>query len=165
MEERIRSEFPIDWDQDGYVSRREFFKFMTLASAGFAAGSAALVGWASVRRTERNFDAMRIVGGSEMLPGSALPFEFPRRKDICLLIRKPDGEYVAYSRRCTHLSCPVNYQPDKDRLYCPCHNGAFSADDGHVLQGPPPHALPRILLEFRDGEIWATGVKLAGEAT
>lgn len=163
MNERVRSDFPIEWDKDGYVSRREFFKFVTLASGGFALGSAALAGWAGFRRTERKFEPMRIAAAESLEPGESMAFEYPRPKDICLLIRRESGDFVAYSRRCTHLSCPVQYQPEKDRLYCPCHNGAFATADGSVLQGPPPHALPRIELEQRNGEIWAIGVRLAEE--
>lgn len=148
----------------GRVSRREFFKFVTLASGGLAATSATMGIWSKIPREERRFDPALIEGGSELAFGSAMSFSYPREHDLCILIRKPDGQYVAYSRRCTHLSCPVNYEVEKNRLYCPCHNGAFAVEDGSVLQGPPPHGLPRIVLEERDGAIWAVGVKLKGDA-
>lgn len=165
MKERERDGFPIEWEMDGYVSRREFFKFMTLTSTGLAVGSASLAAWAAAPREKRKFEPKLIEGGAELAPGSALAFDYPRARDICLLIRHEDGSYAAFSRRCTHLSCPVLYEPDRDRLFCPCHNGAFSARDGEVLQGPPPHALPRIELEVREGAVWAVGVRLAGETT
>lgn len=160
MEERLRQDFPIDWEDDGYVSRREFFKFMTVASGALAAGSLGLVAWSRVQREQRSFEPKLIGRLDAIQPGSALPFTYPRESDICLLVRHPDGEVSAFSRRCTHLSCPVEYQANHDRLYCPCHNGAFSALDGAVLQGPPPHPLPRIIIENRSGELWAVGVKI-----
>ena len=156
---RITDDFPVDWEEDQYVSRREFFKFMTVASGAFAAGSAGLAVWSGSVRTERMFDAARICAVEDLQPGSALPFSYPRKEDICLLVRTAGGEFKGYSRRCTHLSCPVEWQPDKKRLFCPCHNGAFDIEDGKVLQGPPPHPLPRILLETRGDEIWAVGVR------
>ncbi len=160
MEGKLQQDFPIDWEEDNYVSRREFFKFLTLASGGLALGSATMAIWSKIPREERRFEPMHIVGGGALLPGAAMSFRYPRQHDLCILVRKPSGELVAYSRRCTHLSCPVNYEPDKNRLYCPCHNGAFAVDDGSVLQGPPPHPLPSILIEERNGEIWAVGVTL-----
>lgn len=163
MDSQVQQDFPIDWEEDHYVSRREFFKFMTLASGGLAVGSAALAAWSSLPRNERRFEPAVIASAHALQPGQSLPFTYPRPSDLCLLIRKPDGEFIAYSRRCTHLSCPVDYQPEKDRLYCPCHNGAFSLEDGRVLQGPPPHPLPRIMVEVRGDEVWATGVKLHGD--
>lgn len=164
MNEELREDFPIDWEDDGYVSRREFFKFMTVASGGLAVGSVALAAWSKVRRDERVFEPKLIGSLSAISPGSSVAFTYPRETDICILVHRPDGTLKAFSRRCTHLSCPVDYQPDKDRLYCPCHNGAFSAADGKVLQGPPPHPLPQIIVEERNGELWAIGVRKGDES-
>lgn len=163
MDEGLKEDFSIDWEEDQYVSRREFLKFMTLASGGLAVGSAAMAVWANVPREKLSFEPMRIASLSKLGKNEALPFNYPRKSDICLLVRKPDGSIVAFSRRCTHLSCPVEFEPDRNRLYCPCHNGAFSLEDGRVLQGPPPEPLPQIMLDIRGDEIWAIGVK-RGEA-
>lgn len=158
MEEKLRQDFPIDWDEDNYVSRREFFKFMTLASGGLTLGSLALAAWAKTPRRERRFERALIAKISDLPVGGSLAFSYPRPYDLCLLIQHQAGQFVAYSRRCTHLSCPVEFQADKNRIYCPCHNGAFSVDDGRVIQGPPPRALPRILVEQRGDEIFAVGI-------
>lgn len=161
MDTHVKQDFPIDWEEDQYVSRREFFKFLTLASGGLAVGSVGLTGWTKIPRGELHFDAAAIAKVKDLTPGKSLAFSYPRPIDLCILIQKPDGSYAGYSRRCTHLSCPVDYQPDHNRLYCPCHNGAFSIEDGHVLQGPPPHPLPAIIVEVRGDEIWALGVRKA----
>lgn len=163
MSENLKHDFPVDWEDDNHVTRREFLKFGTLASGGFAVGSLALAGWSRVKKEGPAMEPQMIAMTSDLQPGSAIPFNFPRPTDICLLVQRPNGEYAAFKRRCTHLSCPVNYESDKDRLYCPCHNGAFSAQDGAVLQGPPPHPLPQIELEIRGSEIWAIGVQLHQE--
>lgn len=160
MEEKLRTDFPVDWEEDHYVSRREFFKFMTLASGGLAIGSGALAVWAKTRH-QIAFEEAQIASVADVPVGGSLQFSYPRPQDLCVLIQARAGEFVAYSRRCTHLSCPVEVQVDQDRLYCPCHNGAFALSDGHVLQGPPPRPLPRIELAIRDGKIYATGVREA----
>lgn len=159
MDKRLQEDFPIDWVDDGFVSRREFFKFMTVASGGLAVGSVSLAAWSRLSRNDRTFDPKMIGRLEDVELGSTLAFSFPRETDICLLVRRTDGSYSAFSRRCTHLSCPVDFQPERNRLYCPCHNGAFSAVDGSVLQGPPPHPLPQIVIEERDGELWAVGIR------
>jgi len=164
MEQKLRDDFPIDWEEDHYVSRREFFKFMTLASGGLAVGSAALAAWHQLRPHERLFEPARIAAIDDVPVGGSIGFTYPRPHDICILIQPEPGQFIAYSRRCTHLSCPVEYQPEKGWLYCPCHNGAFSAADGSVIQGPPPHALPKVLLEVRGDEIYAVGVRHEGAA-
>lgn len=158
MDERLKTDFPIDWDEDNFVSRREFVKFMTVSSGGFALGSAGLAIW-SRRGTSEESHIPKLIAISDDLPvGGWLAFEYPRKGDLCILIRRKDGSLAAFGRRCTHLSCPVEFQSDQDRLYCPCHNGAFAATDGRVLQGPPPHALRRVLLEERNGEVYAVGI-------
>lgn len=163
MDQESIQNFPVDWEDDNYITRREFMKFGTLASGAFAVGSLGLAAWSKVKKDGPDFEPQQIALVSDIKPGTALPFNFPRPRDLCLLIQKPDGKYVAYGRRCTHLSCPVVYEADEHRLFCPCHNGAFSVDDGSVLQGPPPHPIPQITLEVRGDEIWATGVKKHSE--
>jgi Rieske Fe-S protein len=161
MDEQLRRDFPIDWDEDQYVSRREFFKFMTLASGGLALGSAGLAAWSKAPRGELKFDEALIASTKDVPVGGSLQFSYPRPSDLCVLIQTKPGKYVAYSRRCTHLSCPLEVQTDQERLYCPCHNGAFSLEDGHVLQGPPPRPLPQIIIEIRGDQVFAKGVKQA----
>lgn len=160
MEEKLREDFSIEWDVDRYVSRREFFKFMTLASGGLAAGSAVLAAWPSLR-PQNKVDLLRTkvaLVGDVPIGGSA-QFTYPGPDDLCILVHRRDGAFDAFSRRCTHLSCPVQFQPDRQRLYCPCHNGAFSIEDGSPTQGPPTTPLRRITIEIVDGEIFATGVE------
>ncbi|MGV3614165.1 MAG: ubiquinol-cytochrome c reductase iron-sulfur subunit [Fimbriimonas sp.] len=163
MEEKLRHDFPVDWDEDHYVSRREFFKFMTLTSGGLALGSTALAAWSRVPRDHRAFEPVAVAKVTDLSVGRSIGFSYPRPDDLCILIQTGDGEYKAYSRRCTHLSCPVEYQADQARLYCPCHNGAFALKDGSVLQGPPPRPLPEIIVEVRGDQIFAKGIK-RGEA-
>lgn len=159
MDEKLRQDFPIDWEEDHYLSRREFFKFMTVASGGLAAGSVLLAGWASIPRQAIHFERVAVCAATDVPIGGAFEFSYPRPADPCILLQPEAGRFVAYSRRCTHLSCPVEYQGNRNRLYCPCHNGAFAVNDGHVLQGPPPRPLARVTIEVIHGQIYATGVK------
>jgi arsenite oxidase small subunit len=69
---------------------------------------------------------------------------------------------VAYSQKCTHLSCAVYYEKDQNRLECPCHQGFFSIADGSVMQGPPQRALPRVALESSAGQLVA--IRMEGES-
>lgn len=164
MNDKLKSDFPIEWEDDHFVTRREFFRFMTLASGALSVGTVAMSVGPRLSRRELRFEPAMVCRIEELLPGSAMPFTFPRPSDLCILIRRLDGEFAAFGRRCTHLSCPVNYQRHEsgEVLFCPCHNGAFSVVDGRVLHGPPPHPLPRIGLEIRGEEVWAVGVLKGG---
>lgn len=66
-----------------------------------------------------------------------------------------------FGQKCTHLSCPVYYAKEADRLECPCHEAGFDVKTGNVLYGPPPRPLDRIAVEIRNGEVWAMG-RIAG---
>jgi ubiquinol-cytochrome c reductase iron-sulfur subunit len=61
----------------------------------------------------------------------------------------PDG-YVAYSKVCTHLGCPVGlYEEELKILVCPCHQSIFNVLDGAVPKfGPAPRPLPQLPLYF-----------------
>ncbi|HYG67889.1 MAG TPA: Rieske 2Fe-2S domain-containing protein, partial [Anaeromyxobacteraceae bacterium] len=89
----------------------------------------------------------------------SLLFRYPTDGDPCILLRLDDGRLVAYSQVCTHLSCAIVHEPGSGDLFCPCHQGWFSAREGRPIAGPPQRRLPRILLEERGGEIWAVGVE------
>jgi quinol---cytochrome c reductase iron-sulfur subunit len=57
--------------------------------------------------------------------------------------------YVAYSKMCTHLGCPVGlYQEQTEQLVCPCHQSIFNVNAGAVPEfGPAPRPLPQLPLK------------------
>jgi Rieske Fe-S protein len=95
----------------------------------------------------------------ELPIGGAKSFTYPAGSTPRLLIRTGAAAFVAYDQQCTHLLCPVVPAFDTGRLHCPCHNGWFDLETGRPLEGPPRRALPRILVEVRDGVVYATGVE------
>ncbi len=152
-----REDFPIGQEEDQYVTRREFTRFLALASGAVLIGN----GYFVLRRKQQSEQAaepVEIAGAASLQPGRALLFYYPTPSDPALLIRLQSGQYVAYRQRCTHLSCPVLYSEERNRLECPCHNGMFDAATGQVLAGPPPRPLPRIALHVEEGRVLATGV-------
>lgn len=57
----------------------------------------------------------------------------------------PTG-YVAYSKVCTHLGCPVGlYEQLLELLVCPCHQSMFNIRTGATpVFGPAPRPLPQL---------------------
>jgi Rieske Fe-S protein len=68
------------------------------------------------------------------------------------VLRKSQTEVVVFSNVCTHLSCRVNWQTDKQQYVCPCHDGRFGID-GQVLAGPPPRPLDVYEMKVEDGTL------------
>lgn len=160
-----QEEFPYERDEEAEVTRREFCNFLFLTSSALFLGSAGFAAKLAYNSTlDPEFAPVKIEGGETLAPGNALNFYYPDENDTAILVRTADGQYNAFEQKCTHLTCPVYYAKENDRLECPCHEGGFDARTGQVLYGPPPRPLPRVDIEIRpNGEIWAVGKKVAGE--
>lgn len=65
------------------------------------------------------------------------------------------GDFVAYSKICTHAGCPASlYEEQTTRLLCPCHQSQFEVlQDAKPVFGPATRSLPRLPLgvEVVDG--------------
>lgn len=154
-----RRDFPIDWPQSDYVTRRDFTRFLALISGAFAVGQFWILvqNW---RRSRRGEVPIREIARVDDVPvGGAVVFTYPTEHDSCLLVRTGDGEWVAYGQECTHLACAVVPEIDAGRLRCPCHHGYFDLASGRPTAGPPRRPLTRVNLEFRNGSVYATGVE------
>ena len=148
-----KANFPVRQSDEHDVSRRQFCKV--------ACGSALAVGGGWLVRDKifprPKATEPKFVARVEEVPvGGYKLFAYPTGHHPAILVRLGENEFAAYSQSCTHLMCPVNYRHEQRQFYCPCHEGFFSAEDGRVLAGPPPRALPRFPVEVRRGEIWVT---------
>lgn len=158
-----REEFPVFAADERYVSRRQLTKFLTLTSLGMFIGNLWILAksWMGKRVS---YPARTVARLDEVQIGGVKLFQYPGPQDQCIMVRTAQDSYVAYSQKCTHLSCAVYYSQSYNRLECPCHEGYFSIRDGSVLQGPPTRPLPRVVLERHGQELVATGMREQPEA-
>lgn len=74
--------------------------------------------------------------------GESLPFQTSAGVKL-VVARQREGDtadsFIALSSICPHLGCAVHWEPQNDRFFCPCHNGAFDAA-GRATEGPPATA-------------------------
>jgi len=146
-----KTNYPIRQSSEHEVTRRQFCKT--------ACGSALAVG-AGFLAKDKIFPAPAatepklVARVAEVPVGGYRLFAYPTEHHPAILVRLGENEFAAFSQSCTHLQCPVHYQHEQRQFFCPCHEGFFSAQDGRVLAGPPPRALPRYPVEVRGGEIW-----------
>lgn len=155
-----RQDFPIDWPQDQYVERRDFMKFLVLTSLAFTVGQF-WIGAQNWWRARRGRPDIRRIASLDDLPvGGTLTFSYPEPEDFSVLVRLAPDVVVAYSQKCTHLSCAVVPRPAEGVLHCPCHDGYFDLQTGRPIAGPPNRPLPRIVIEIQGGAIYATGVEI-----
>jgi Rieske Fe-S protein len=153
-----KEEFSVHASDERYVTRRQLTKFLVLTSLGMFVGNV----WILIRSLFYNPPSypQRAIARLEEIPvGQVKLFAYPNEEDRCILVRTEKNKYVAYSQKCTHLSCAVYYSQGSNCLECPCHQGFFSIEDGAVLQGPPSRPLPRVILETRGNDLIAVEVK------
>lgn len=153
---RWRTEFPYHWNRDDLVSRRQLLYFAVFTSGALFASTAVLALLSLLRRA-RVTPPRPIARIGEVPEGSAVYFDYPEADEQAMLLHLPGGQLVAYSQRCTHLSCAVYYQPERARLFCPCHEGVYEPGTGDPVAGPPPRRLPRILLRRQGDVVYAVG--------
>jgi ubiquinol-cytochrome c reductase iron-sulfur subunit len=62
------------------------------------------------------------------------------------------GDFIAYSKICTHLGCPASlYEQQTNRLLCPCHQSQFLiTDNARPIFGPATRALPMLPIGLDD---------------
>jgi Rieske Fe-S protein len=144
-------------DKVSRTTRRAFCTDLMLTSAGLVAVPCVTKAVAA-QDSMVSYPPRKIEDAETLLPGSGLYFNYPTRNDPAVLLRARDGEYRAYSRRCSHAGCSVDFDAPRRCLKCPCHQGTFDARMGFVMFGPPPRPLDEIVLQVRaGGHIWAVG--------
>lgn len=151
-----------DADNLSETNRRTFCTDLMLTSAGLILAGPALAKAAEPQDSMVAYPARKIDGAELLLPGSGLYFNYPSRNDPAVLFRMSEGEFRAYSRRCSHAGCSVEFDAPSQCLRCPCHRGAYDARVGQVIFGPPRRPLDQIVLQVRaGGQIWAVGKSFA----
>ena len=116
---------------------------------GEAAGGSVAGGGPKIGRGEA------IAKQSEVATNTAFPFTDGDTGQQSVLVHLENGEFAAYSAICTHQACTVAYQPQTQKLACPCHGSVFDPEDGAaVVSGPANRPLPGLGIEVKEGEVF-----------
>lgn len=143
-------EFPIAQQEEFRVNRRGF------AIACCAAATAGAVGLGAVAASDQQPEWQEFAAGTTegFEPSSDRIVVHPESGEHILIVRLASGEYRAYDQRCSHLLCPVHYDAEKEKIFCPCHHGLFDPQNGAPAGGPPRKPLPQFGVEVRDGALF-----------
>jgi arsenite oxidase small subunit len=153
----------ITGEHESGVSRRDALA-LTLVGAAGAAGLQAEASEAGAT----GYPRLRIVSLTGLQVNRAVSFDYPLRGQVSMLLDLgravpegigPSGGIVAYSTLCQHMGCPVAYDHGLRVFKCPCHQTRYDPERlGSIVQGVATRALPRVLLEVRDGAVYAIGI-------
>ena len=86
----------------------------------------------------------------DLPPNSGRIFKFGGEPG--LIVRTAEGDLRAFSARCTHLNCTVQYDSGEKQIICACHGGVFDLN-GRNVAGPPPKPLVTYSANVRGDEI------------
>jgi len=156
-----QDEFPVFTAAERYVSRRQFTKFLTLTSFGMLAGNLWILGRSLFRRSPA-YPRQPVAAADELAVGGVKMFTYPTAQDPCILVRTGNHSYVAYSQKCTHLSCAVYYAKEQSLAGVPLPPGSLFHRRRRGSVGPPRRALPRVALEMKGGQLVAVRMEGGG---
>lgn len=154
-----RKDFPIEEGQDQYISRRDFTKFLFLVSFAFGIGQIWILALNWIRKRRGELPLSEVASINELSSGQTKLFDYPKKHEPCVLVCINDSDFVAYSQKCTHLSCPVIPKPEIGQFHCPCHEGSFDLVSGQPIAGPPRRPLVKVKLRIQNGKIYAAGLE------
>ncbi|MEZ4489722.1 MAG: Rieske (2Fe-2S) protein [Cyanobacteriota/Melainabacteria group bacterium] len=96
-------------------------------------------------------ESVTVCKADELPPGSGKNFKFGHKP--ALVTHTEDGQLHAFIAICTHLGCTVQFNNEKDLIWCACHGGAYDPSSGKNVQGPPPKPLAPLKVANVDGNI------------
>lgn len=146
--------------------RRTFFKACMAAIGGLIglAMGVPLIGFAispAFRKASKKWVDLGIV---DLLKGSRykkINYVFQakdgwveaNKKRSVYLTDQGGGDFVVYSRVCSHLGCLVRWDDEKNQFLCPCHGAIFDST-GKVVAGPPPRPMEKLEVKVEDGVLY-----------
>ena len=139
------------------IKRRDVLRVFQWVLASI--GSVALVGpiiafFYPSKLEEIPADPVLVGKAADIPPGADKTISYGRYP--ALVIHTSQG-LRGYSAVCTHFGCIVKWDPERDQIVCPCHEGYFSPIDGEVIFGPPPTPLQGLKIEVIGDEIYLVG--------
>lgn len=153
LQKNWKQDFPIKKEQSQLISRRDFAKFLVFISGGLMVGSGVIAAEALLFPDQKSDKEHFVCKKSEIPVGGTRSFVIKGDGTPYLMIHLEDGSFHAYEQKCTHLSCAVFYAKGTGKIECPCHRGFFDAATGEVLAGPPPRALPKLVVVSKGDDL------------
>ena len=101
--------------------------------------------------------SMRVAAIADIAQNSAKIVRFNREPVI--IVHTENGQFKAFSARCTHLGCIVEFKTDEGAPHfaCNCHQSQFDID-GKNFAGPAPRPLTPLKVSILETSIVVTKV-------
>jgi cytochrome b6-f complex iron-sulfur subunit len=96
-------------------------------------------------------ESLRVASMNDLAVNSAKIVRF--NKDPVILVHTLSGQFRAFSARCTHLGCIVQFHPEGDPHFaCNCHGSQFDIN-GKNIAGPAPAPLTPLRVRIEESSV------------
>jgi arsenite oxidase small subunit len=141
---------------------------LVAGATGAVAAAATGAGLAEAAAPATSYPKLRVIVLAKLKQNRPVTFNYPLKAQASVLLDMghavpkgvgPKKSIVAYSLFCQHMGCPVAYEPKIREFVCPCHQSRYDPERlGSIIQGVAMLPLPRVLLQVKQGAVWAVGV-------
>jgi cytochrome b6-f complex iron-sulfur subunit len=157
---RVVAQKGMDWQKEHTAGRRDFLSLLLRLWSMFAVvpvGNVILRFIAPLKNNDFARESLRVGGVADILQNSAKIVRF--NKDPVIVVRTEQGQFKAFSARCTHLGCIVQFKTDDGppHFACNCHQSQFDIN-GNNFAGPAPRPLTALKVSVVDSSIIVTKV-------
>lgn len=141
-------------------TRRDFLsaliKFWSVLSV-VPFGTVALKFLSPVRDLSIVRETIRVAAVSDIAENTAKIVRF--NKDPVIVVHTVGGQFKAFSARCTHLGCVVQFKGDEGPPHfdCNCHGSQFDMN-GMNIAGPAPKPLSPLKVTIEESSLLVTKV-------
>jgi cytochrome b6-f complex iron-sulfur subunit len=110
-----------------------------------------------VKGSETIRESMKVAAVDDIAQNSAKIVRFNR--DPVIVVHTESGQFKAFSARCTHLGCIVQFKTDEGAPHftCNCHQSQFDIN-GRNFAGPAPRPLTPLKVSIQDSSVLVTRV-------
>jgi len=143
----------IESNNSSQITRRSFFKIISIAFSGFIALSMSVP---MIETLVGNISKKKSKSFSKVTSLDSIPENEPVEPSIVLteedafikntkvqevwVTKTSDSNIKVFSPICPHLGCRYQWNSDRKLFICPCHHSVFNID-GSVVSGPSPRPL------------------------
>lgn len=162
QEPKWAEDFSIETKDEQQISRRDFIRYLSLVSFGLFSGTSGVLLKTFLDQKAGDpvvTKGVKIIDKADLDIGESYAFKIPGTDYPGILVRLSEDNFVAYGQKCSHLQAPVMWKEKEHKFHCPCHKGAFSAETGDVLYGPPERALPKLKLAVTKDAVFFDGIE------
>jgi len=134
------------------TSRRGFLKILGMTGITAFSASVLYPVFSFLRPPKQREVEVSMVSAGKVADLKKEDFKIVRFGNEPVIVIPSDDKFLAFSARCTHLDCTVQYVKEKHVIWCACHNGKYDLT-GRNISGPPPRPLSKFKTIIKGDEL------------